>query len=41
MSDPDPQVTAPQTTERDELLGVWDSPPHWNLSYTSPDKGSL
>ncbi|MFJ5274682.1 hypothetical protein [Streptomyces sp. NPDC088358] len=40
-SDPDPQVTAPQTTERDELLGVWDSQPHWNLSYTSPDKGPL
>ncbi|MCX5009237.1 NucA/NucB deoxyribonuclease domain-containing protein [Streptomyces sp. NBC_00638] len=40
-SDPDPQVTAPQTTARDELLGVWDSQPHWNLSYTSPDKGPL
>ncbi|MFG2454543.1 hypothetical protein ACGFSG_34820 [Streptomyces sp. NPDC048512] len=40
-SDPDPQVTTPQTTERDELLGVWDSQPHWNLSYTSPDKGPL
>ncbi|MFI5825300.1 NucA/NucB deoxyribonuclease domain-containing protein [Streptomyces rishiriensis] len=40
-SDPDPQVTAPQTTERDELLGVWDSQPHWNLTHTSPDKGPL
>ncbi|MEU5637124.1 NucA/NucB deoxyribonuclease domain-containing protein [Streptomyces rishiriensis] len=40
-SDPDPQVTAPQTTERDELLGVWDSQPHWNLTYVSPDKGPL
>ncbi|MFF4716940.1 NucA/NucB deoxyribonuclease domain-containing protein [Streptomyces eurythermus] len=40
-SDPNPQVTAPQTEERDELLGVWDSQPHWNLTYTSPDKGPL
>ncbi|WP_019075787.1 NucA/NucB deoxyribonuclease domain-containing protein [Streptomyces hokutonensis] len=40
-SDPDPQVTAPQTTDRDELLGVWDTQPHWNLSYTAPDKGPL
>ncbi|MEU4878728.1 NucA/NucB deoxyribonuclease domain-containing protein [Streptomyces sp. NPDC021608] len=40
-SDPDPQVTAPQTTDRDELLGVWDSQPHWNLTYTAPDKGPL
>jgi hypothetical protein len=40
-SDPDPQVTAPQTVNRDELLGVWDTKPHWSLTYTSPDKGAL
>jgi hypothetical protein len=40
-SDPDPQVTAPQTVNRDELLGVWDTQPHWSLTYTSPDKGAL
>jgi hypothetical protein len=40
-SDPDPKVTAPQTVNRDELLGVWDTKPHWNLTYTSPDKGAL
>ncbi|MFQ3556131.1 NucA/NucB deoxyribonuclease domain-containing protein [Streptomyces gramineus] len=40
-SDPDPQVTAPQTADRDELLGVWDTSPHWSLTYTSPDKGAL
>ncbi|MFI9568842.1 hypothetical protein [Streptomyces rishiriensis] len=28
-------------TERDELLGVWGSQPHWNLTYVSPDKGPL
>ncbi|MGW3820572.1 hypothetical protein [Streptomyces sp. NPDC005046] len=33
-SDPDPQVTAPRTTDRDELLDIWDSQPHWNLSYS-------
>lgn len=33
--DPDPQVTAPRTTDRDELPGVWDSQPHWSLTYTS------
>ncbi|MER6148293.1 NucA/NucB deoxyribonuclease domain-containing protein [Streptomyces hirsutus] len=40
-SDPDPKVTAPQTVNRDELLGVWDTKPHWDLTYTSPDKGAL
>lgn len=40
-SDADPQVTAPQTVNRDELLGVWDTKPHWSLTYVSPDKGSL
>ncbi|MFB7931945.1 NucA/NucB deoxyribonuclease domain-containing protein [Streptomyces sp. NPDC056039] len=40
-SDADPQVTAPQTVNRDELLGVWDTKPHWSLTYTSPDKGAL
>ncbi|MDF3139816.1 MULTISPECIES: hypothetical protein [unclassified Streptomyces] len=40
-SAPDPQVTAPQTVNRDELLGVWDTNPHWSLTYTSPDKGAL
>ncbi|MEU0166789.1 NucA/NucB deoxyribonuclease domain-containing protein [Streptomyces iakyrus] len=40
-SDADPQVTAPQTVNRDELLGVWDTQPHWNLTYASPDKGAL
>ncbi|MET9057101.1 NucA/NucB deoxyribonuclease domain-containing protein [Streptomyces antibioticus] len=40
-SDPDPKVTAPQTDARDELLGAWDSKPHWTLTYTSPDKGAL
>ncbi|MDQ1017443.1 NucA/NucB deoxyribonuclease domain-containing protein [Streptomyces afghaniensis] len=40
-SDPDPKVDAPQTVNRDELLGVWDTKPHWNLTYTSPDKGAL
>ncbi|MGW5211470.1 NucA/NucB deoxyribonuclease domain-containing protein [Streptomyces sp. NPDC004051] len=40
-SDPDPKVTAPQTEERDELIGGWDSKPHWTLTYISPDKGAL
>ncbi|MFF4491767.1 NucA/NucB deoxyribonuclease domain-containing protein [Streptomyces sp. NPDC001544] len=40
-SDPDPQVTEPQTKERDELLGEWDRTPQWSLTYTSPDKGPL
>ncbi|MEU6369810.1 NucA/NucB deoxyribonuclease domain-containing protein [Streptomyces sp. NPDC046931] len=40
-SDPDPQVTPPETTERDELLGAWDRKPQWSLTYTSPDKGPL
>ncbi|MFJ6904030.1 NucA/NucB deoxyribonuclease domain-containing protein [Streptomyces griseoluteus] len=40
-SDPDPKVAAPQTQERDELLGGWDRAPQWTLSYTSPDKGAL
>ncbi|MFF7098481.1 NucA/NucB deoxyribonuclease domain-containing protein [Streptomyces rubradiris] len=40
-SDPDPQLSGPQTTSRDELLGVWDSTPLWTLTYTSPDKGAL
>ncbi|MGW7258536.1 NucA/NucB deoxyribonuclease domain-containing protein [Streptomyces sp. NPDC054834] len=40
-SDPDPQVTEPQTKERDELLGEWDRNPQWTLTYTSPDKGPL
>ncbi|MFJ8081827.1 NucA/NucB deoxyribonuclease domain-containing protein [Streptomyces sp. NPDC096205] len=40
-SDPDPKVTAPQSAERDELLGVWDTKPHWTLTYTSPDRGPL
>ncbi|MFJ8364599.1 NucA/NucB deoxyribonuclease domain-containing protein [Streptomyces sp. NPDC093984] len=40
-SDPDPQVTAPQTAARDELLGEWDRTPQWSLTYTSPDKGPL
>ncbi|WP_222316479.1 NucA/NucB deoxyribonuclease domain-containing protein [Streptomyces cavourensis] len=40
-SDPDPKVNAPSKTERDELLGVWDSTPTWTLAYTSPDKGPL
>lgn len=39
-SDADPVVKAPQTTSRDELLGVWDRTPHWALTYTSPDKGA-
>ncbi|MGI5473320.1 NucA/NucB deoxyribonuclease domain-containing protein [Streptomyces sp. CA-132043] len=39
-SDPDPVVNAPATTLRDELLGVWDKKPSWNLTYTSPDKGA-
>ncbi|MFF8659749.1 NucA/NucB deoxyribonuclease domain-containing protein [Streptomyces huasconensis] len=40
-SDPDPAVTAPQTTRRDELLGAWDRTPQWTLTYTSPDKGAV
>lgn len=40
-SDPDPKLTTPQTTSRDELLGAWDSTPLWTLTYTSPDKGAL
>ncbi|MFE2139765.1 hypothetical protein ACFW9X_42440, partial [Streptomyces sp. NPDC059466] len=26
---------------RGDINGVWDSQPHWNLSYTSPDEGPL
>ncbi|MFD4570188.1 NucA/NucB deoxyribonuclease domain-containing protein [Streptomyces sp. NPDC058251] len=40
-SDPNPQVTEPQTKERDELLGEWDRKPQWTLTYTSPDRGPL
>ncbi|MFF8036254.1 NucA/NucB deoxyribonuclease domain-containing protein [Streptomyces sp. NPDC016626] len=40
-SDPNPQLTLPQTTSRDELLGVWDTSPLWTLTYTSPDQGAL
>ncbi|MEU3963239.1 NucA/NucB deoxyribonuclease domain-containing protein [Streptomyces buecherae] len=40
-SDPDAKVTAPKTTRRDELLGVWDKEASWTLNYTSPDKGPL
>ncbi|MFD5558150.1 NucA/NucB deoxyribonuclease domain-containing protein [Streptomyces sp. NPDC127068] len=40
-SDADATVTAPQATERDELLGVWDGAPKWTLTYTSPHKGPL
>ncbi|MDX2935681.1 NucA/NucB deoxyribonuclease domain-containing protein [Streptomyces ipomoeae] len=40
-SDPDPKVNAPETEARDGLLGMWDSKPHWTLTYTSPDKGAL
>ncbi|MFJ9668809.1 NucA/NucB deoxyribonuclease domain-containing protein [Streptomyces sp. NPDC101219] len=40
-SDPDPKVSAPQTQERDELLGGWDRTPQWTLSCTSPDRGAL
>ncbi|MDN3025729.1 NucA/NucB deoxyribonuclease domain-containing protein [Streptomyces sp. S.PB5] len=39
-SDPNPQVTAPNTVSRDELLGVWDTNPTWTLTYTSPDLGA-
>ncbi|WP_078601184.1 NucA/NucB deoxyribonuclease domain-containing protein [Streptomyces violens] len=39
-SDPDPKVSAPATTRRDELLGGWDKKPSWTLTYTSPDKGA-
>ncbi|MQS38005.1 hypothetical protein FFZ77_20990 [Streptomyces katsurahamanus] len=38
-SDPNPQVTDPATIKREELLGVWDTTPHWYLTYTSPDNG--
>lgn len=38
-SDRDPKATEPGTKERDERLGVWNSSPHWTLTYTSPDKG--
>ncbi|MFF8659204.1 NucA/NucB deoxyribonuclease domain-containing protein [Streptomyces huasconensis] len=40
-SDPNPAVTAPQSTSRDELLGVRDRTPQWMLTYTSPDKGAF
>ncbi|MCX3061162.1 NucA/NucB deoxyribonuclease domain-containing protein [Streptomyces beihaiensis] len=39
-SDPDAKVIAPKVQGRDELLGLWDRKPHWNLTYTSPDKGA-
>ncbi|MGV2916347.1 NucA/NucB deoxyribonuclease domain-containing protein [Streptomyces alfalfae] len=40
-SGPDAKVNAPQTTSRDELLGVWDRDPRWTLTYTSPDTGDF
>jgi hypothetical protein len=39
-SDPNPQLTQPTGTKRDELLGVWDSRPTWTLVYSSPDLGA-
>lgn len=39
-SDPNPQITAPSTVQRDELLGVWNDKPTWTLTYTSPDLGA-
>ncbi|MFF6779014.1 NucA/NucB deoxyribonuclease domain-containing protein [Streptomyces sp. NPDC012637] len=39
-SDPNPQLTQPTDTKRDELLGVWDSRPTWTLVYSSPDLGA-
>lgn len=39
-SDPNPQITAPSTVQRDELLGVWNDKPTWTLAYTSPDLGA-
>ncbi|MCQ6551960.1 hypothetical protein NPS70_01895 [Streptomyces sp. C10-9-1] len=39
-SDPNPQLTQPTGTKRDELLGVWDSRPTWTLVYGSPDLGA-
>ncbi|MEU3500627.1 FG-GAP-like repeat-containing protein [Streptomyces hundungensis] len=39
--DPNPQVAAPKQTERDGLLGEWNSQPQWVLKYTSPDGGPL
>ncbi|WNM34962.1 NucA/NucB deoxyribonuclease domain-containing protein [Streptomyces sp. Li-HN-5-11] len=39
-SDPNPQVTAPTTVQRDELLGAWNDKPTWTLTYTSPDLGA-
>ncbi|MFE7133410.1 NucA/NucB deoxyribonuclease domain-containing protein [Streptomyces sp. NPDC057638] len=38
-SDPNPKITEPPTIKREELLGVWETAPHWDLTYTSPDKG--
>ncbi|MCP9211607.1 NucA/NucB deoxyribonuclease domain-containing protein [Streptomyces sp. NEAU-Y11] len=38
-SDPGAAVTEPTVKRRDDLLGEWNSTPHWNLVYTSPDNG--
>lgn len=40
-SDPNPQVTAPTTTTRDETLTGWHTTPHWTLTYASPDTGKV
>ncbi|MFJ4478690.1 FG-GAP-like repeat-containing protein [Streptomyces xanthochromogenes] len=39
--DPNPHVTAPKQTDRDALLGEWNTQPQWTVKYTSPDGGPL
>ncbi|MEU9521756.1 FG-GAP-like repeat-containing protein [Streptomyces sp. NPDC048224] len=40
-SDPNPHIKAPKQTDRDGLIGEWETQPQWTLTYTAPDMGPL
>ncbi|MEU8435416.1 hypothetical protein AB0F18_21365 [Streptomyces sp. NPDC029216] len=41
QSDPNPKMTEPSVTSRDENIAQWTAKPFWQLDYTSPDTGKL